>query len=280
MTLPPLTNLDGSAQSEYVARVRDYYDRTLQAYLEDVGTSFQAGLLRTEDAGTLPLNAASNLYLAAQAGIRPGDRVLDAGCGVCGPSVDIASHIPDLTIEALTISPAQHERATQRIEAAGLAGRIRVRLHDYHELPYAPDSFDGALFFESAGYSYNRHKLFSEVYRVLRPGGVIFLKDVFRQERALTEIEQKALDIMEEAYVYRTETLRHTTEMLASLGFEAITSHDLTPLIDLNHLPNSFYRTTDGRTTLTEFARLHWRFLTLPTTPPALYATVRGVKQA
>lgn len=280
MPSSPLPNLDGSDQSAYVASVRAYYDRTLQAYLEDVGTSFQAGLLRTEGAEGLPLNVASNLYLAAQAGIRPGDRVLDAGCGVCGPSLDIASHIPNLSIDALTLSPAQHERATQRIAEAGLTGQLCVHLHDYHDLPFPSESFDVALFFESAGYSYNRYKLFSEVYRVLRPGGVIFLKDVFRREGELSEVEQRALAIMDASYVYRTETLHHTTTMLTAIGFESIESHDLTPLIDPDHLPNSFYRETDGRPTLTEFARLHWRFLTLPTTPPALYATVRGVKQA
>lgn len=276
--LSPLTPLDGAASADYMARVRSYYDRTLAAYLDDVGTSFQAGLVVPEGASEQPLMVASNLYLAAQAGVRPGDRVLDAGCGVCGPSIDIARHVDDITIEALTISPAQHARACERIAEAGLTGRIRVHLRDYHALPYAPGSFDVALFLESAGYSYDRHALFSEVFRVLRPGGTIFLKDVFRREGPLSATEVQALAIMNDAFVYRTETIADTVGALAAAGFDRIETCDLTPRIALDHLPNSMVRDSDGRVTLTDFARHHWRFLTLPTRPPALFATVQAVK--
>ncbi|MGB0388587.1 MAG: SAM-dependent methyltransferase [Ardenticatenaceae bacterium] len=277
MTTRQTSDLPHSEITDYVERVRSYYDRTNSAYLKCVGTTFQAGLLnpaQSKDA----LASASNLYLATQAGIQPGDHILDAGCGVCGPSIDMALHFEGLTIDAITISPAQAKTAKKRVEEAGLSKRIKVHLADYHKLSFEDNQFDVVMFLESAGYSYNQRQLFSGVSRVLRPGGKLYIKDVFKNEGPLSPRQQEALDIKNEAYVYRTETISQTEQTLREIGFQEIQSRDLNALIDPDHVPNCFLRTYNGRRLLTEFALFHYRLLTLKEPVPAGYGEVKAIK--
>ena len=54
------------------------------------------------------------LVLAQKAGLQDDDLVLDAGCGVAGPAIIIASHYPGVVIEGVTNSERQAEMATNR----------------------------------------------------------------------------------------------------------------------------------------------------------------------
>src|SRR5438105_932352 len=161
--------INGPDAGPYRARVRDYYDATTQTYLEHLGTTLQADLIAQSP--TSPDPATSNLWLAERAGLCADQRVLDAGCGVAGPAVDIARAYSTVRIDAITISPRQAEIGQERVRAAGLGERVRLYLGDYHALPFVDESFDAVVFFESSGYSDDRTQLFAEVRRVLRPGG-------------------------------------------------------------------------------------------------------------
>lgn len=85
----PIRTGPSRSRENWLADVREYYDRTTPLYLEYVGSTLQAGRLRSRDPpgdGYAPIEV-SNAHFAAAAGIRPGDLVLDAGCGVCGPDL-------------------------------------------------------------------------------------------------------------------------------------------------------------------------------------------------
>ncbi|MGI9244199.1 MAG: SAM-dependent methyltransferase, partial [Verrucomicrobiales bacterium] len=58
------------------------------------------------------------------------DQVLEIGCGWGGFSIYAAENY-GCKVTALTISQAQFDEATQRVEAAGLSDRIEIRLEDY-----------------------------------------------------------------------------------------------------------------------------------------------------
>jgi cyclopropane fatty-acyl-phospholipid synthase-like methyltransferase len=115
-----------------------------------------------------------------RAGIKPGMRLLDAGCGVCGPSLYFASRL-DVRIDAITISPVQVELARSRIDASGLSHRVRVSLGDFHRLRdlYASGSFDLVYFLESFCHSHQPRLLATSVFDVLERGGSLYLKDYF-----------------------------------------------------------------------------------------------------
>ncbi|MGH2393462.1 MAG: class I SAM-dependent methyltransferase, partial [Candidatus Limnocylindria bacterium] len=74
--------------------------------------------------------------------IRDGMRLLDIGCGWGGLLIRAAERYPNLTAVGITLAARQRALATERIEAAGFADRIKVELMDYREAPTYLGRFD------------------------------------------------------------------------------------------------------------------------------------------
>jgi ubiquinone/menaquinone biosynthesis C-methylase UbiE len=273
-----MEGVDGKSAREeerarHLAAVRRYWRETHHLYLEEVGTTWQAGHLITGSGHADPRE--SNLRLAAAAGIKPGYRVLDAGCGVCGPAADIAANIPGVQIAAVTISPEQALAGADLVRRAGLERVIHVAVADYHELPLAAASFDVVYYFESAGYSYEPRLLFGEAFRVLRPGGTAYVKDICRKPEPLSPDEARGLAQFNENYAYRTATIGDTTAAMAASGFTRIKARDITDRVSTIHVLEAMFRLEDGDLRPTRFGERHFR--TYPGLP-LLHAEISGVR--
>ncbi|MFY1683388.1 SAM-dependent methyltransferase [Micromonospora sp. WMMD730] len=109
-----------------------------------------------------------------------GQRILDLGCGVGGPALDLARSY-DVEVVGITVSDGQVAEATARAQRGGLADRVRFELADAMELPFDDASFDGAWFFESLLHMPDKQRALSEAARVLRPGSRLALADCFRR---------------------------------------------------------------------------------------------------
>ncbi len=241
----------------YRQQIRSYYDCMTPIILQQIGATYQAGLLLEESDDNL--FEKTNLYCAASAGIQPEHYILDAGCGVCGPSIDIARHIEGIKIEAITLSPVQASIAKDLVQQAGFKKRIRVHIGDFHNLPFADDVFDVVMFLEAAGYSDDPHLLFSEVYRVLRPGGVLYIKDAFVKEFLLSEQEKWELAQFNRIYAILVTRMSDTVRVITSAGFDDIISRDLKSTISDYKAHQAMFEEQDGKQVLTEFGRLHYR---------------------
>jgi cyclopropane fatty-acyl-phospholipid synthase-like methyltransferase len=241
-----------------------------------VGGAFQGGLFfETEEAN---VDAAfSNRRLARAAGIRPGSRVLDAGCGVCGPAIDIARAIGGVRIEAVTISPEQARTAAERVARAGFAESIRVLLADYHRLPFADAVFDHACFFESSCYSYSLRDLFAEAFRLVKPGGNIYVKDVFRREGELNPQEKVDLDLFDAIYCNHSSAMSEARAALENAGFVDLRLADLAGQVTTVHGQLALFRFTSGDVELSAFGERHFRrYKQLPT----LFGEIIAVKRS
>lgn len=259
--------------SQYLEEVRSYYDRMNPLIVKYVGKTYQAGLL-TINSEADPYRS-TNLYCAAHAGIQPGQRVLDAGCGVCGPSIDIAQHIEEVKIDAITLSPAQANTARELVEQAGLTERIQVHIGDFHSLPFTEEIFDIVLFLESTGYSYNHHRLFAEVYRVLRPGGSLYIKEPFRKESSLSKLEQQQLAESNKVYVYKAARMSELVEAISAVGFQNITCRDLSELVSGKAFNKTMLEYKHGFPLLTEFGKVHHRQLV---SSPTFFGEIKAFK--
>jgi len=166
--------------SERVAR---YYDAWHERYVAAFGDTFQSQ--RTTDLGEL------FTHIADQAGLVPGMRVLDAGCGIAGPALWLARQ-RGVSVAALNISGVQVAEARARVEAAGMESRVVVTQGDFHRLEelYPPDSFDAILFLESLVHSDHPQVVLASAHRVLKPGGVLYAKDLFQRDRVADRAER------------------------------------------------------------------------------------------
>jgi cyclopropane-fatty-acyl-phospholipid synthase len=102
--------------------------------------------------------------------LKPGDRVLDVGCGWGGfPLWAATKH--GASVVGITLSPPQAEKARQRAEEAGVGDRVEIRVMDYRDL--AGEQFDAIA---SIGMVEHVGASQIEVYaqtlaRMLKPGG-------------------------------------------------------------------------------------------------------------
>jgi cyclopropane-fatty-acyl-phospholipid synthase len=104
--------------------------------------------------------------------LKPGERLLDIGCGWGALVVHAAEHY-GVDATGITLSENQASLARERIEKAGLGDRCRVAIRDYRTLTES-DGFDkisSVGMVEHVGLSH-LPVYFASAYRALRPGGM------------------------------------------------------------------------------------------------------------
>lgn len=80
-------------------------------------------------------------HIAAKLAIRPGNSVLDIGCGWGGMAIYLAQHF-DVKVTGITLSEEQVALARARVAAAGVADRVAIELIDYRDFAAAGRKFD------------------------------------------------------------------------------------------------------------------------------------------
>ena len=111
--------------------------------------------------------------------LKPGDRVLDLGCGTGALAVRLARRGCQVT--GVDISPAMLDQAAQRLREEGLAEQVTLRELGRRELDTAfPDAaFDAVvstLLFSELSADEIDYAL-AECRRILRPGGQLLIAD-------------------------------------------------------------------------------------------------------
>jgi cyclopropane-fatty-acyl-phospholipid synthase len=120
-------------------------------------------------------------YVCRKLRLRPGQRLLDIGCGWGGLAIHAAQHY-GVDALGITLSQPQAELANERIRQAGLRDRCRVEVRDYRELD-EPDSFDKLAsigMFEHVGEA-RLSLYFQQAWRLLRPGGAFLNHGITRR---------------------------------------------------------------------------------------------------
>jgi ubiquinone/menaquinone biosynthesis C-methylase UbiE len=243
-------------KESYAQRVSHYYNSTAELYLSTLGTTCQAGLILGFDDDPY---RSTNTYIAEQAKIKTGHRILDAGSGFCGPSIHICQKIEGVFIDAITISEQQAQLARVAVAEAGLSDRITIHVGDFHQLSMQKDSFDVILFIESSGYSPDLTCLYQEIFRVTRPGGRLYIKDVFCDQKPLTAKQRAQLQEFEQVYVHRTYSIKTHVHAIIDAGFRQVAAKSLNSVVSTDLMIKAMWEDRTGERTLTEFGRIHYR---------------------
>ncbi|CAF1011314.1 unnamed protein product [Adineta steineri] len=152
-------------KEEYKTLVTNYYSLSTDFYEYGWGQSFHfANRFRGETLSESIQRHES--YLALRMNLKPGDKVLDIGCGVGGPLRRIA-YLSGAHVTGVTISPYQIQRA----KAIGVPANCQFIQGDFMQLPFEDNTFDHVYVIEAACHAPEKAKCFAEVNRVLKPGG-------------------------------------------------------------------------------------------------------------
>jgi cyclopropane-fatty-acyl-phospholipid synthase len=109
-------------------------------------------------------------------GLRPGDHVLEIGCG-WGSFALLAAAEYGARITGLTLSEQQAALAWERVAAAGLGDRIEIRLQDYRTLEGQFTHVASIEMLEAIGHA-QYPVFFAACDRLLEPGGRVCVQTI------------------------------------------------------------------------------------------------------
>jgi cyclopropane-fatty-acyl-phospholipid synthase len=172
--------------------------------------------------------------------LKPGQRLLDIGCGWGGLSCWAAQHY-GVTVHGVTLSEEQLAFANAKIARLGLQDRITLELKDYRDLDMTGqfDAVSQVEMFEHVGFA-NHDRHFLEMHRLLKPGGLYFHQaSVRRGGRDVGNITpQTTATRTIGRFIFpggELDTIGMTVTNLGRLGFE---------VLDVENLREHFQATT------------------------------------
>jgi demethylmenaquinone methyltransferase/2-methoxy-6-polyprenyl-1,4-benzoquinol methylase len=116
--------------------------------------------------------------------VRPGERVLDVCAGTNAIGIALLEREPTLEVHAIDRSDAMQEVGRRRAMEKGFF--IRGTISDVHTLPF-PDAHFDIVTLQFASRHLRVQRVFSEIRRVLKPGGRFFHSDMLRPGNPVVE---------------------------------------------------------------------------------------------
>jgi ubiquinone/menaquinone biosynthesis C-methylase UbiE len=167
----------------------------------------------------------ATIRLAGLLGLSGGERVLDVGSGLGGPSRYLAWHYGvrvsgiDLTAEFVRVA----EMLTRR---TGLVGKVDYRQGNALDLPFDDASFDAVWSQNAAMNIADRDRLYREMRRVLIPGGRLALQEVAAGRGGAPHFPVQWAREPAISFLFSAE---ETRAKLEAAGFQVVTWQDTTP---------------------------------------------------
>ena len=165
---------------------------------------------------------AATLDLARAAGLRADQEVLDVGSGIGGPSLRIARDF-GCRVTGVDLSEDYCRVATLLAERSGLAARCSYVAANALALPCADAAFDVGWSQHAAMNIADKPRLYREMNRVLRPGGVLALYDVLAEAGGPAILPAPWARSAETSFLVAPQELRRQLE---AAGFAIADWHD------------------------------------------------------
>ena len=166
-------------------------------WLDDTMT-YSSALFNTSQESLEKAQIAKYASMVDQMGVKPGDHVLEIGCG-WGGFAEYAAKERGLKVTGLTISKAQLEYAQKRIKSKGLSDKVNLKLQDYRDETGVYDGIASIEMFEAVGEKY-WPVYFDKIKQCLKPGKQATLQIITIQD-ARWDVYRKSVDFIQK-YIF------------------------------------------------------------------------------
>jgi cyclopropane-fatty-acyl-phospholipid synthase len=219
-------------QREYERdRVAEHYEHHPEIFrlVLDERLGYATGMFEDPGETLDAAQARKYAWIARQLDIRPGERVLDVGCGWGSNLLYLAEHSAG-ELHGVTLSAAQRAFALRRAAERGVAERVRIDRSHVEDLDLEPQSLDAILFVGSVVHMHNREEIYGRVARALKPGGRLLISDCFfpREQRSDRDSSATRYIFFEALGYCRLLHLSEELALIEGAGLDVATVQDLT----------------------------------------------------
>ncbi len=169
----------------------------------------------------------------------PPYQILDVGTGTAQIPIELVGRAPGTFVVANDLANEMLKVAGENIVTAGYADRIRLDLTDAKQMPYDDDSFHAVISNSIIHHAPEPIIVMREMLRVLKPGGVLLVRDLLRPATA------DALDRL--VFMYAGEENDHQQQMFRDSLHAALSMGEMRTLLTSCQQPTDWVQQTTDR---------------------------------
>ena len=200
----------------------DFYRLWLDPQLVYSCAYFQTRSESLEEAQNAKLD-----HILTKVMLRPGERLLDIGCG-WGALVIRAAQKYGAQAVGITLSKNQYDLACERVAQAGLTGQVEIRLQDYRDVDERDGLFDKITsigMFEHVGLNHLA-SYFSKINSLLKEGGLVLNHGITSTDPDSGAAPLGAASFIEK-YVFPNGELPHISRALKDMQTAGLETLDV-----------------------------------------------------
>jgi cyclopropane-fatty-acyl-phospholipid synthase len=192
--------MNTNSRTQAKKNISYHYDLGNEFYAKwlDETMTYSSAIFESGQEDLTKAQTAKYASMVDQMGVKPGDHVLEIGCG-WGGFAEYAASQRGLKVTGLTISQEQHDFAVERMCKAGLEDKVEIVMRDYRDETGVYDGIASIEMFEAVGEKF-WPTYFNTVRERLKPGAKATLQIITVANKRF-ETYRKGVDFIQK-YIF------------------------------------------------------------------------------